>query len=112
MGLKETLSFFESCKGDYPEKSLKILTGLIYGLFRASDGKLSLEMDAAVGPDEDLNVYWDDGVHHMNLEVSTDELPFWFYCNRSDESFFGEEVEDVDAPPPDSIVKAAEAFYV
>jgi hypothetical protein len=112
MGLKETLGFFESHKGEYPQKSLDVLTQLIYGLFQASDEKLSLKMDASIGPDGRLEVYWDNRVQHMSLEVSTDELPFWFFRDRTDESLIGEEVEDVDAPPPDSIVKAAEAFYV
>jgi hypothetical protein len=50
--------------------------------------------DASAGPDDTFLFTWDDGVHHLELEMEKDRTLSCFYRNRETQAIWGEDVID------------------
>lgn len=60
---------------------------------RAISGRMLPVPDACPGPDGQLLFAWDEGDHHLELEIFPESASEFFYRNRSTDELWGEEYE-------------------
>lgn len=101
----------EAGSGDDPavcENVVKQAVMAWEAVWAASKGRMPVPA-ACTGPNGQMFCSWDRGRHHIELELASDEKPFWFWKDRETGEYHGKECEISDAVPA-SILNAINYF--